>query len=55
MHTSTETLLEVDDLHTSYGNSQVLFGLSLKMKLGETATLLGRGERCVFAGNASTT
>jgi branched-chain amino acid transport system ATP-binding protein len=42
MHTSTETLLEVDDLHTSYGNSQVLFGLCLKMKLGETATLLGR-------------
>ena len=35
-------LLEVGDLETAYGTSQVLFGLSLKIDAGETATLLGR-------------
>jgi branched-chain amino acid transport system ATP-binding protein len=42
MNTRTETLLEVDDLHTCYGSSQVLFGIGMKMLQGETATLLGR-------------
>jgi branched-chain amino acid transport system ATP-binding protein len=35
-------LLEVGNLETAYGASQVLFGLSLKIDAGETATLLGR-------------
>ena len=35
-------LLEVDQLETSYGASQVLFGLSLHIKPGEAVTLLGR-------------
>ena len=42
MSTSQETLLEIDDLHTAYGSSQILFGVNMKMGLGETATLLGR-------------
>lgn len=42
MRTSTETLLEIDDLHTAYGSSQILFGIQMKMGVGETATLLGR-------------
>ena len=39
---SAETLLEIDDLRTAYGSSQILFGLQMKMSAGETATLLGR-------------
>ena len=39
---TTDTLLEVDDLHTAYGSSQILFGIHLQMRQGETATLLGR-------------
>jgi branched-chain amino acid transport system ATP-binding protein len=35
-------LLEIANLETSYGSSQVLFGLSLEIREGETATLLGR-------------
>jgi branched-chain amino acid transport system ATP-binding protein len=35
-------LLEVAALETSYGTSQVLFGLSLQIKPGEAVTLLGR-------------
>ncbi len=35
-------LLEIENLETSYGSSQVLFGLSLEIREGETATLLGR-------------
>ena len=35
-------LLEVDQLETAYGSSQVLFGLSLQIKPGEAVTLLGR-------------
>ena len=42
MSTSTETLLEIEDLHTAYGSSQILFGVGMKMGVGETATLLGR-------------
>ncbi len=35
-------LLEIDALETAYGASQVLFGLSLQIREGEVATLLGR-------------
>ena len=35
-------LLEVDDLQTAYGSSQVLFGISLRIEQGGVATLLGR-------------
>jgi branched-chain amino acid transport system ATP-binding protein len=35
-------LLEVQNLETAYGASQVLFGLSLQIKAGEMVTLLGR-------------
>lgn len=36
------TLLEVHDLHASYGTSRVLFGLSLQVAAGECVCLLGR-------------
>ena len=36
------TLLEVQDLQTAYGASQVLFGISLTVPVGGVATLLGR-------------
>ena len=35
-------LLEVDDLETAYGASQVLFGVGFSIRQGEVATLLGR-------------
>ena len=35
-------LLEVENLETAYGASQVLFGLSLQIEAGEMVTLLGR-------------
>jgi branched-chain amino acid transport system ATP-binding protein len=35
-------MLEVRDLETSYGRSQVLFGVSLHISRGEIITLLGR-------------
>ena len=35
-------LLEVDNIETCYGLSQVLFGLSLKIAAGEMVTLMGR-------------
>ena len=35
-------LLEVQNLETAYGASQVLFGLSLQIEAGEMVTLLGR-------------
>ena len=35
-------LLEVENLETAYGTSQVLFGLSLQIEAGEAVTLLGR-------------
>jgi branched-chain amino acid transport system ATP-binding protein len=35
-------LLEVQDLETAYGSSQVLFGIGLKIAPGEMNTLLGR-------------
>ncbi|BBK36972.1 ABC transporter ATP-binding protein [Allostella sp. ATCC 35155] len=36
------SLLEVRDLHTAYGLSQVLFGVSLEIQAGECVCLLGR-------------
>ena len=35
-------LLQVENLETAYGASQVLFGLDLVIGAGEVATLLGR-------------
>ena len=35
-------LLEVDGIHTAYGSSRVLFGISLDIKQGECVCLLGR-------------
>jgi len=35
-------LLEVEVLETAYGSSQVLFGIGLRIRQGEVATLLGR-------------
>ena len=35
-------LLEVDNIHTAYGTSRVLFGVSLDIKQGECVCLLGR-------------
>ena len=37
-----KTILRVDNIETAYGSSQVLFGISLDIQHGETATLLGR-------------
>jgi branched-chain amino acid transport system ATP-binding protein len=39
---AAEPLLRVEDLHTAYGLSQVLFGLSLTVAAGECVVLLGR-------------
>ena len=36
------SLLEVSDIQTSYGQSRVLFGVSLKIALGEVVSLMGR-------------
>ncbi|WP_431258347.1 ABC transporter ATP-binding protein [Roseateles chitinivorans] len=38
----SEALLEIDGLRAGYGDSQVLFGLDLRIAPGEVATLLGR-------------
>jgi branched-chain amino acid transport system ATP-binding protein len=35
-------MLEIKDIETSYGTSQVLFGMNLKVDRGEVVTLLGR-------------
>ena len=35
-------LLEIENIETAYGSSQVLFGVSLAIREGEVATLLGR-------------
>ena len=35
-------MLKVDAIETSYGSSQVLFGLSLEVKEGQVVTLMGR-------------
>jgi branched-chain amino acid transport system ATP-binding protein len=38
----TTTMLTVEGLATSYGQSQVLFGIDLEVRRGEVVTLLGR-------------
>jgi branched-chain amino acid transport system ATP-binding protein len=38
----TSSLLNVENLETAYGASQVLFGFSFQVKEGEAVTLLGR-------------
>ena len=35
-------MLEVNNMETSYGQSQVLFGVDLKINQGEVVTLIGR-------------
>ena len=35
-------LLEIEGLQAGYGDSQVLFGLDLRIEAGQAATLLGR-------------
>ena len=37
-----ENLLQVSDIETCYGQSQVLFGISLDIAAGEMVTLMGR-------------
>ena len=37
-----EWLVEIDDLHTRYGESHVLQGVSLRIRAGESVGLLGR-------------
>ena len=37
-----DALLEVENVETCYGLSQVLFGLSLQVKAGEMVALMGR-------------
>lgn len=37
-----KTILQVDNIETAYGCSQVLFGISFDIRQGEVATLLGR-------------
>ncbi len=36
------SLLALDDIHTAYGLSRVLFGISLEVEAGECVSLLGR-------------
>ena len=36
------TLLEMQDVHASYGQAQALFGVSFDVRAGEVVTLLGR-------------
>lgn len=36
------TLLDVRDIHASYGHAQALFGISFQVSAGEVVTLLGR-------------
>ena len=35
-------MLEINNMETSYGQSQVLFGIDLKINQGEVVTLIGR-------------
>ncbi|MBV8777675.1 MAG: ABC transporter ATP-binding protein [Alphaproteobacteria bacterium] len=39
---TTPPLLAVEDIHTAYGLSRVLFGISLEIRAGECVALLGR-------------
>jgi branched-chain amino acid transport system ATP-binding protein len=40
--TSQDALLSVSDIHTFYGDSHILHGVSLQVKRGECVSLLGR-------------
>jgi len=42
MDSPREPLLEIKDLHTYYGRSHVIQGLSLEVQKGETVSILGR-------------
>jgi branched-chain amino acid transport system ATP-binding protein len=42
MRTAADMLLDVRQLETAYGLSQVLFGVSFSLKAGEVVTLMGR-------------
>jgi len=42
VNTASMPLLEIEGIDTAYGASQVLFSLSLSIRQGEVATLLGR-------------
>ncbi len=35
-------MLEIRDLETAYGDSQVLFGMELSVEAGQAVTLMGR-------------
>ena len=37
-----KTLLDVKDIHASYGHAQALFGVSFQVQAGQVVTLLGR-------------
>ena len=37
-----DNILDVDNIETAYGLSQVLFGVSLSVAPGEMVTLMGR-------------
>ncbi len=41
-HSNSELLVEARDLHTYYGDSHILKGISLKVHRGETISLMGR-------------
>ncbi|MEJ2716077.1 MAG: ATP-binding cassette domain-containing protein, partial [Deltaproteobacteria bacterium] len=43
-------ILQVEEIHTYYGTSHILFGVSLEMEEGEAVALLGRNG----AGKTST-
>ena len=43
--TDVREVLRVDAIDAGYGQSQVLFGMQLLIREGETATLLGRKRR----------
>ncbi len=42
MNSPSDPLLEIKDLHTYYGRSHVIQGLSLTVQPGETVSILGR-------------
>jgi branched-chain amino acid transport system ATP-binding protein len=42
VHTPTEVLVSVDNIHTYYGKSHILHGVSLHVGAGEVVGLLGR-------------
>jgi branched-chain amino acid transport system ATP-binding protein len=39
---SVQPIVQVDDLDVYYGTSQILFGVALSVRPGETMALLGR-------------